>query len=125
MFGNNIINQKNNNQWTTLLGENLVKRTLMRNGYKVRRPICKEHYRPDFETDEYIIEVKTRNWTTSGTAGEKVFGTPYKYSDIPRLYEKPLIIVCVAFQEYEFIHGNTKIFSNNLSPEKKEIYGFI
>ena len=67
----------------------------------------------------YIYEVKTRNWTTSGTAGEKVLGTMYKYSDIPIIYKKPLKIVCVAYQEYELTHGTTKIF-NNVSPTKKE-----
>tara|TARA_Y100000992_G_scaffold299661_1_gene266797 strand:- start:1454 stop:1627 length:174 start_codon:yes stop_codon:yes gene_type:complete len=34
----------------------------------------------------------------------------YKYSDIPVLYEKPLKIVCVAYQEWELINGPTKIF---------------
>jgi hypothetical protein len=66
-----------------------------------------------------MYEVKTRNWTTTGTAGEKVLGVMYKYSDIPDLYGKPLKIVCVAFQEYELTNGPTKIFGDELSDRKK------
>ena len=57
-----------------------------------------------------IYEVKTSNWTISGTAGEKVLGTMYKYSDIPKFYKKPLKIICIAYQEYELTNCNTKIF---------------
>ena len=113
-----IINDTNNKQWTTKLGENLVKDVLERTGRTVSRPKKKEHYQPDWETEDAIWEVKTRNWTVEGTAGEKVLGTMYKYSDVPLLYGKPLIIVCVAYQEYELTHGNTKIFGE-MSDRKK------
>ena len=46
-----------------------------------------------------MVEVKSRSWCTTGTAGEKV-RVPYKYADIPNLYNKPLMIVCVAYQEW-------------------------
>ncbi len=36
----------------------------------------------------------------------------YKYSDIPDLYDKPLKIICVAYQEWEFTHGTTKLFGD-------------
>ena len=119
LWGNRMINQSGNNQWTTLLGEGLVKQTLERRGINTWKPKRINKYSPDLETEDAIIEVKTRNWTTSGTAGEKVFGVPYKYSDIPRLYNKPLKIVCVAFQEYELTHGNSNVFGDEVSDEKK------
>ena len=75
------------------------------------------------ETDDAIWEVKTRNWNTPGTAGEKVLGVPYKYSDIPRLYGKPLKIVLVAYQEHEFIYGHTKLFGD-ISPDKQKMLNF-
>ena len=59
---------------------------------------------PDWETEDAIWEVKTRNWSVPGTAGEKILGVPYKYSDVPELYGKPLKIVCVAYQEWECTH---------------------
>ena len=118
-WGNLMINQKNNPNWTTLLGENLVFEVLRKRGENPRKPKSIEGYLPDWETDYYIYEVKTRNWTTTGTAGEKVFGTMYKYSDIPKVYKKPLRIVCVAYQEYELTNGNTKIFGK-ISDSKQQ-----
>ena len=118
-WGNSIIGQTKNGNWTTLLGEGLVYDVLTLKGENPRKPQTKNGYSPDWETDEYIYEVKTRNWTTTGTAGEKVFGVMYKYSDIPKLYGKPLKIVCVAYQEYELIYGNTKIFGEVSETKKK------
>jgi len=125
LWGNKMINTVGNNQWTTQLGETIVYYILQELGKNPRRPSKNNlGYRPDWETDDAIWEVKTRNWTTSGTAGEKVFGTPYKYCDIPDIYKKPLKIVCVAYQEYEFTHGKTKIFSNELSDKQKVFLNF-
>jgi hypothetical protein len=118
-WGNQIIGQSNNGNWTTLLGEGIVFETLKKLGENPRKPENKNGYSPDWETDEYIYEVKTRNWTTSGTAGEKVLGVMYKYSEIPELYGKPLKIVCVAYQEHELTYGNTKIFGK-VCPSKKK-----
>ena len=117
-WGNHIIGDKNNPNWTTRFGEGLVADVLRAKGKNPRKPDKKGGYLPDWETDEYIWEVKTRNWTTTGTAGEKVFGVMYKYSDIPKLYNKPLKVVCVAYQEHELTFGNTKIFGN-VSENKK------
>ena len=100
-FGYEIID-KITNQWTTKLGEHLVAETLLKFGENVRKPQKIEHFKPDLETDEYIIEIKTRNWTTLGTAGEKVLGVPLKYLDVPIHYDKPLLIILVGYQEYEY-----------------------
>ena len=115
---------KTTNQWTTTLGEYFVEELFQKIGYNIvpRRKIGK--YQPDRETDEFIIEVKTRNWSTSGTAGEKVYGTPLKYASIPKLTGKPLLIVCVGFQEYEFIHGNTPVFGPNVHEDQQEFLDF-
>lgn len=123
-WGNRMIKQKDNNQWTTKLGESLVFRILADKGKNPRRCKRKNGYEPDIETDDAIYEVKTRNWTTSGTAGEKVFGTPLKYAEIPVIYGKPLKIVCVAYQEYEFVHGNTPIFGDKVRETHRKILDF-
>jgi hypothetical protein len=117
-WGNRMIDQTSNKQWTTLLGEGLVRDVLKLRGKNPRNPQTKDGYRPDIETDDAIWEVKTRCWTVSGTAGEKVPGVMYKYSDIPTSYGKPLKIVCVGYQEYELTHGTTKIFGE-VSANKK------
>lgn len=101
-WGKNLT-KKYNNQWTTTLGESLLEEVLIKLGKKVWRPNKINNYKPDWETKDAIWEVKTRTWTTSGTAGEKILGTPFKYCEIPSLYKKKLNIVTVAYQEYEAI----------------------
>ena len=110
LWGNKMIRQLDNGQWTTMLGEGLVFDVLTLLGQNPRKPTPKGGFLPDWETDDYIYEVKTSNWWVTGTAGEKVLGTFIKYKDIPELYGKPLKIVCVAYQEYELTHGKTKYF---------------
>lgn len=121
IWGNKMIGQEKNTQWTTLLGENLVHHVLYILGEKPEKVNKKQGFQPDRSTESRIIEVKTRNWNTGGTAGEKVYGTCIKYQDIPELYGKPLHIVCVAFQEYELEFGKLKFFGDNVSSKTKEI----
>ena len=111
-WGNEMIGQTNNGQWTTLLGENLVYDVLQLRGENPRKVVRRDGFEPDWETDEYMYEVKTSNWWVSGTAGEKVLGTWIKYQDIYELYGKPLKIVCVAYQEEELTNGKIKYFGD-------------
>ena len=120
-WGNNMIGQENNGQWTTLLGERLVRDVLELRGENPRKPARKGGFEPDWETDEYIYEVKTSNWWVDGTAGEKVLGTFVKYQDIPELYGKPLRIVCVASQEDEFTNGKTKYFGEKITKKTQQV----
>ena len=95
----------------------LVKTLLTELNYNVysKKPKIKINnkiFSPDIETDNAYYEVKTRNWTTTGTAGEKILGTPIKYSEIPKKTNKKLYIVLVGFQEYE-ADKNFNIFNTN------------
>ena len=117
-WGQQVIGRDSKN-WTTQLGENLVRDILALKGENPRRPRRLKGYAPDWETDNAIWEVKTRSWTTSGTAGEKVYGTMYKYADISEIYGKPLKIVCVAYQEWELVNGTTKIFGTESVRQQK------
>ena len=120
-WGNDMIGQQNNGQWTTLLGEGLVRDVLQLRGENPIKPVRKGGFEPDWETDEYIYEVKTSNWWVDGTAGEKVLGTWIKYQDIPELYGKPLKIVCVANQEEELTNGKTIYFGENITKKTQEV----
>ena len=120
-WGNKMIGQQNNGQWTTKLGEDLVRDILQLRGENPRKPARKGGFEPDWETDNYIYEVKTSNWWVGGTAGEKVYGTFIKYQDIPKLYLKPLRIVCVANQEEELTNGKTKYFGENITKKTQEV----
>jgi hypothetical protein len=58
------------------------------------------------------------SYYTQGTAFEKILGTPFKYAEVPKLYNKPLKIVGIGgceklLMDYDII--NTK------SEEKKGI----
>lgn len=95
-------------QWTTKLCQDLVAEALSKLGRKnvrktkqMQSSVRDKNYDPDLECDDYVYEVKGRNWTTPGTAGEKILGTPLKYGEVPRLYHKPLQIILVGYQEYE------------------------
>ena len=118
-WGNAMIGQVNNGQWTTLLGENLVRDVLRLRGETPRRPDKRGGFQPDWETDSFVYEVKTSNWWVDGTAGEKVFGTWIKYQDIPDLYGKPLRIVCVARQEHELEYGKVQYFGKGVKGKTK------
>jgi len=108
----------NTNQWTTKVGEQILGEILLCLGKHPRRVSSRmrgengKQLVPDFETRDALYECKARTYTTTGTAGEKILGTPWKYSDCHKLYHKPLYIVCMAYQEKEaesdFCLFNTK-----------------
>lgn len=83
-------------QWSGAFGEQLVKELFAPNIWK---PEPKDGYAPDFETPEYMIEVKTGTHLTPGTAHEKIFGVAWKYRHVPSLYGKKLVIVTVGRAE--------------------------
>ena len=116
-----MIGQQGNGQWTTLLGENLVRDVLRLRGENAKRPEKRGGFQPDWETEDFIYEVKTSNWCVDGTAGEKVLGTWIKYQDVPELYGKPLRIVCVARQEYELEFGKVKYFGNEVTEKTRSL----
>jgi hypothetical protein len=120
-WGNKMNGQIDNVQWTTKLGEGVVYDVLNLRGENPKKPISKGGFEPDWETDNYIYEVKTSNWWVDGTAGEKVLGTFIKYQDIPELYGKPLRIVCVAYQEEELTNGKTKYFGENITKKTQQV----
>jgi hypothetical protein len=97
----------NTNQWTTRLGENVLKEILLLSGdspERIQSPlkgINSKKLIPDFETKNGLYENKARTYQTTGTAGEKILGTPLKYCECYRLYKKPLHIICMAYQEKE------------------------
>lgn len=120
-----MIGQENNGQWTTKLGEGLVYDVLQLRGENPRKPLPKGRFQPDWETDEYIYEVKTSTWWVEGTAGEKVLGTCIKYQGIPELYGKPLRIVCVANQEEELTNGKTVYFGENITKKTQQLLNMV
>lgn len=102
-------NTQSRKQWTNEFGEDVVRHVLALLGHDVypKRPVFThdgQTYVLDIETDKCLVEVKTRNWTTSGTAGEKIAGVPFKYRYVSNESKKPVLIVLVGYQEYEAVH---------------------
>ena len=133
-WGNKVVGGSGGGQWTTVLCQDLVMEALIKLGRKnVKKAMPKQSsvkekdYQPDLESDEYVYEVKGRNWTTPGTAGEKILGVPLKYGELPSLYKKPLQIILVGYQEYEAKQGfafGDLLDKNNQTPELKESLAF-
>jgi hypothetical protein len=90
---------KSQRQWTSMLGEHVVDEIYQLCRLKTYSPLTLNHLKPDLETDEFIIEVKTGSFFTRGTANEKILGSPFKYANVPVIYNKPLVIVCVGGAE--------------------------
>lgn len=117
------------NQWTTKLGEQLLHDALILKGEnpcRVTRPIVGFNGKrmvPDFETDTAFYECKARTFSTTGTAGEKILGTPQKYIELHKITKKPLYIVCMAYQEKE-AEKAFNLFGNK-SPELQKYLDFI
>jgi hypothetical protein len=86
-------------QWTNKFGEHICEEIFILLGKTVSKPVKKNHYQPDSEVDDAIIEAKTETFFTRGTAGEKILGCPFKYAEIPALYSKPLKILCMGGAE--------------------------
>jgi hypothetical protein len=108
-------------QWTNKFGEHICEELYTLLGKAVSKPVKKDHYQPDLEVDDAIIEAKAGTFHTRGTAGEKILGSPLKYAEVPELYGKPLKIVCmggaekVCREDYGILRGE------KLSAQKNKI----
>lgn len=123
-WGNELMGTVDGGQWTTTFCQNLVKEALIKKGCTNVRAttfrkssLRNKRYDPDLECDDLVYEIKGRNWTTTGTAGEKILGVPLKYGEVPNLYEKPLQIILVGYQEYEA--RNMWQFGDLLNPDNQ------
>jgi hypothetical protein len=70
------------------------------------------------------VEVKTETYYTTGTAGEKILGCPFKYAEVPIWYGKPLRILCLGGAEKACReeYGN---LGDKGSPQKKKFLEFF
>jgi hypothetical protein len=111
-------------QWTTKFGEHLCEEIYILLGKECSKPLKKEHFQPDQEVVDQIVEVKTETYYTTGTAGEKILGCPFKYAEVPILYGKPLRILCLGGAEKACReeYGN---LGDKGSPQKKKFLEFF
>jgi hypothetical protein len=119
------IDLKLDKQWTNKFGEHIVEEIYILLGKVVTKPVKKEHYQPDSEVDDAIIEAKTQTFYTSGTAGEKILGCPFKYAEIPDLHGKPLKIVCMGGAEKVCRESYGNLPGAKCTPQKKKFLDFF
>jgi len=112
-------------QWTNKFGEHICEEIYALLGKNVSKPANKEHYQPDSEIDDAIIEAKTQTFYTNGTAGEKILGSPFKYAEIPDLYGKPLKILCMGGAEKLCRDKYGNLPGAKCSPQKKKFLDFF
>jgi hypothetical protein len=112
-------------QWTNKFGEHLCEEIYILNGKEISKPVKKEHYQPDYEVDDAIIEAKAGTFHTGGTAGEKILGCPFKYSEIPDLYSKPLKILCIGGAEKVCREQYGNLAGSKCSAQKKKFLDFF
>ena len=112
-------------QWTNKFGEHLCEEILMLQGKDVKKPTKKQHYQPDMEAEDAIWEAKAGTFFTTGTAGEKILGCPFKYAEIPDLYEKPLKILCMGGAEKVCREQYGNLEGPQNSPQKKKMLSFF
>lgn len=110
-------------QWTNLFGEYLCEEVYVLMKKKVTKPEKKIKHQPDREIEDAIIEVKTGTYYTEGTAHEKILGCPFKYSDVPKIYGKPLKIFCIGGAEKR-CREEYKIMGKDISEDKQEFLDF-
>ena len=107
-------------QWTNKFGEHICEELYMLQDKVVSKPVKKEHFQPDSEIDVAILEAKAGTFFTSGTAGEKILGCPFKYAEIPELYSKPLKIVCMGGAEKVCRESYGNLPGTKCSAQKKK-----
>ncbi len=110
-------------QWTNKFGEHIAEELYEILGKNPKSVIKMTNLMPDLETDDYIVEVKTQTYFTSGTAGEKILGTPFKYRNVPVLYKKPLLIMCIGGAE-KMCKENYGILCKNKDERASEFIDF-
>jgi hypothetical protein len=113
-----------NKQWTNKFGEHICEELYALHGKVVTKPAKKDHYQPDLEVDDAIIEAKAQTFYTDGTAGEKILGCPFKYAEIPELYGKPLKIVCMGGAEHLCRERYGNLPGPKMKPQKKRFIDF-
>lgn len=112
-------------QWTNKFGEHMCEEIYTLCGKVVSKPVNKNNYQPDSEVDDAILEAKVQTFYTSGTAGEKILGCPFKYAEIPDLYGKPLKILCMGGAEKVCRERYGNLPGTKCSVQKKKFIDFF
>jgi hypothetical protein len=125
------IYSENKKNWTNTIGELIGKELMILLNKEPSKPkkvknlsLNQPGYCLDLEVEDYVIECKTSTFFTDGTANEKILGTPFKYCEIPTIFNKKLKILCIANSE-KYLKEKFGIFSYNISKNKSKVLDFF
>lgn len=113
-------------QWSGPFGEKILEEIFLIQGIpstKITKKNKMSVEEPDRETLDFLYEVKTQSYNTSGTAGEKIFSVPFKYAELPEVYGKPLKIVCFGGAE-KFLRSRLPLGEKNYDSQKLKFLEF-
>jgi len=111
--------------WTPKFGEHLCEEMYTLLGHTIKSAKIIDTFKPDFEIQDAILEAKIQTYYTTGTAGEKILGSPFKYAEVPTLYGKPLQIVVMGGAEMHCVHAYGNLPGPKLSPAKQVHLEFL
>lgn len=116
---------KLNQQWTNNFGQHICEELFILYGKEVNKPKKVLNYQADCEVDICVLEAKAQTYYTSGTAGEKILGCPFKYAELPELFSKPLKIICIGGAEKVCREQYGNLSGSKCSPQKQAFLDFF
>jgi len=129
IWGKKFIGKEEETMWTGIFGECIAKEIFLLHDFEVTKPKKISGMQLDWlvsskescDKFEYLVEVKTQTFYTTGTAGEKILSVPLKYACIGM----PLKIISIANieklmrEDYQCLPEMG--VSNGLPKEKRKI----
>ena len=114
--------------WTGPVGEYIAVALLAVAGKTVHPKKRYYHYDPtdkrtilsDGELDDYVLEVKSQTYYTTGTAGDKIPTAARKYAWVPRVSGKNVWVICLG--KAEQIARTYRLFADHNAPEEDKAY---
>ena len=114
--------------WTGPVGEHIAEALLAVAGRVVQPKKRYYHYNPtdkrtilsDGELDDYVLEIKSQTYYTSGTAGEKIPTVARKYAWVPRVSNKKVLVICLG--KAEQIARTYCLFKDPSAPAEDKAY---
>lgn len=86
---------KQDGKWSGTFGQ-LILQEIFPGGWK---PKARKGRQLDWEDQNFVYEFKTQFHLSGGTAQEKIPAVPIKYIDVPEMFGKPLLVICLAGAE--------------------------
>lgn len=127
IFTNNLSSliTKNSSNISGALGEKLYEEYLILSNIHYKKQFSYENLRPDFVTNNKIIEIKTTLF--NNTKYENVIYAPFKYYNMSKILKKDIDIVLIGYDKNKFldIYDKNYLFRNHVDNLHKSNIKYI